>query len=147
MSDIVWAINPQKDHLSDLTLRMRRFASDVFTARNISFSLREPDEEQDIRLGANIRREVFLIFKESINNLVRHSGCSEATIKFQIADGRLALEVRDNGKGFDPSEDGEGHGLMSMRARAKDIGGKFEIISNVNSGTTVSLEVLLERVV
>src|SRR4029450_4771748 len=54
MSDIVWAINPQKDHLSDLTLRMRRFASDAFTARNIKFCLREPDEEEDIRLGANI---------------------------------------------------------------------------------------------
>jgi len=145
MSDIVWAINPQKDHLSDLTLRMRRFASDVFTARNIKFSLNEPDDMDDIRLGANIRREVFLIFKESINNMVRHSGCTEATIKFQITDGRLALEVRDNGKGFDPSQDGEGHGLMSMRARAKDIGGKLEIISNINSGTTVSLEVLLDR--
>ncbi|HSQ19770.1 MAG TPA: PAS domain S-box protein, partial [Blastocatellia bacterium] len=145
MSDIVWAINPQKDHLSDLTLRMRRFASDVFTARNIRFSLREPDEEQDIRLGANVRREVFLIFKESINNMVRHSGCTEATIEFQIADGRLALEVRDNGKGFDPSEDGEGHGLMSMRARAKDIGGKLEITSNVDTGTSVSLEVFLDR--
>jgi signal transduction histidine kinase len=92
-----------------------------------------------------MRREVFLIFKESINNLVRHSGCTEATINFQITDGRLALEVRDNGKGFDTSEDGEGHGLMSMRARAKDIGGKLEIISNVESGTTISLEVLLDR--
>jgi signal transduction histidine kinase len=144
MSDIVWAINPQKDHLSDLTLRMRRFASDVFTARNIKFTLREPEEEQDIRLGANIRREVFLIFKESINNMVRHSGCTEASIEFQIADGRLALEVRDNGKGFDTSHDADGHGLMSMRARAKDIGGKLQIVSNSNQGTTVSLEIGLE---
>ena len=145
MSDIVWAINPQKDHLSDLTLRMRRFASDVFTARNIKFRLSEPDEEEDIRLGANIRREVFLIFKESINNTVRHSGCTKATIEFQLDAGRLALEVRDNGKGFDPSLDAEGHGLMSMRARAKDIGGKLEIISSFNAGTTVSLEVFLDR--
>lgn len=144
MSDIVWAINPQKDHLSDLTLRMRRFASDVFTARNIKFSLREPDEEQDIRLGANLRREVFLIFKESINNMVRHSDCTEASIEFQIAGGRLALEVRDNGKGFDTSHDADGHGLMSMRARAKDIGGKLEIVSNSNQGTTVSLEIGLD---
>jgi len=144
MSDIVWAINPQKDHLSDLTLRMRRFASDVFTARNIKFSLREPDEEQDIRLGANVRREVFLIFKESINNMVRHSGCTEATIEFQITEGRLLLEVRDNGKGFDTAHDGDGHGLMSMRARAKDMGGKLEIVSKVDRGTTVSLEVFLD---
>ena len=99
MSDIVWAINPQKDHLNDLTQRMRRFASDVLTARNIAFEFSEPDEENDIPLGANIRREVFLIFKESVNNLVRHSACTEVKIDFQIAEGALKLTVRDNGKG------------------------------------------------
>jgi signal transduction histidine kinase len=143
MSDIVWAINPQKDHLSDLALRMRRFASDVFTTRNIKFNLREPDEEQDIRLGANMRREVFLIFKESVNNMVRHSGCTEANIDFQIADRRLSLEVSDNGKGFDASQVADGHGLMSMRDRAQDIGGKLEIRSNPGGGTAVSLEIPL----
>src|SRR5262249_46241995 len=56
MSDIVWAINPQKDQLSDLTQRMRRFASDVFTARNIAFSLRLPPIDRDVKLGANLRR-------------------------------------------------------------------------------------------
>jgi signal transduction histidine kinase len=106
----VWAINPQKDHLSDLTLRMRRFASDVFTARNIQFRFREPDEEQDFRLGANLRREVFLILKESVNNVVRHSDCIEAEIDFQVAEQQLALKVSDNGKGFDIPQRG-GHGL------------------------------------
>jgi signal transduction histidine kinase len=77
MSDIVWAINPQKDQLRDLTQRMRRFASDSFTARNIRFQLRLPNEDEDIRIYASLRREVFLIFKESVNNMVRHSGCTE----------------------------------------------------------------------
>lgn len=140
MSDIVWAINPQKDHLSDLTLRMRRFASDVFTARGIQFKLKEPDEEKDVRLGANIRREVFLIFKESVNNLVRHSGCTSVEINFQIAGERLALSVSDNGKGFDLSRTGDGHGLTSMRERANGIGGKLEITTNDGKGTTVYLE-------
>ena len=143
MSDIVWAINPQKDHLSDLTLRMRRFASDVFTARNIQFRLTEPDEEHDVRLGANIRREVFLIFKESVNNLARHSGCTSVDINFQIAGERLALSVSDNGKGFDLSRSGDGHGLTSMRERAKGIGGNLEITSTAGKGTTVYLEAAL----
>ncbi len=119
MSDIVWAINPQKDHLNDLTQRMRRFASDVLTARNIAFEFSEPDEENDIPLGANIRREVFLIFKESVNNLVRHSACTEVKIDFQIAEGALKLTVSDNGKGFDVSQDSEGHGLSSMRQTSR----------------------------
>jgi PAS domain S-box-containing protein len=143
MSDIVWAINPQKDHLNDLTQRMRRFASDVLTARNIAFEFREPDEENDVQLGANIRREVFLIFKESVNNLVRHSACTEAEIDFRIAGGTLELKVRDNGKGFDTSQDSEGHGLSSMRQRAEGIGGRLEMISSRGVGTTVTLEMPL----
>ena len=143
MSDIVWAINPQKDHLNDLTQRMRRFASDVLTSRNITFDFNEPAEEDDVPLGANIRREVFLIFKESVNNLVRHSACSEVEIDFQIAAGALRLKVRDDGKGFDTSQNGDGHGLSSMRQRADDIGGHLEVISRVGQGTTITLELAL----
>jgi ligand-binding sensor domain-containing protein/signal transduction histidine kinase len=139
MSDIVWAINPKKDHLSDLIHRMRRFASDTFATRDIAFRFIAPDDEADIRLGANIRREVFLIFKESVNNLVKHSGCSEAEIKFQLADGSLLLTVSDNGKGFDSSLDSEGHGLVSMCERANSIGGRFELVSNESRGTTITL--------
>ena len=140
MSDIVWAINPQKDHLNDLTQRMRRFASDLLTARNIAFEFVEPDEEDDVPLGANIRREVFLIFKESVNNLVRHSGCTDVAIDFEIANGVLKLRVRDDGKGFDTSQNGDGHGLASMRQRAEDMGGQLEITSQSGRGTTVTLE-------
>ncbi len=101
MSDIVWAINPQKDHLRDLTQRMRRFAADSFTARNIKFQLRLPDAEADIKLGANLRREVFLIFKESVNNMVRHANCTEADIELHFTADALLLRLRDNGRGFD----------------------------------------------
>ena len=140
-SGIVWAINPRKDHLSDLLGRMRRFASDTLTARDIELDFHAPAAEQDVQLGANIRREVFLIFKESVNNLVRHSACTEAEIDFQISGGTLKLRVRDNGKGFDTSKDSEGHGLSSMRRRAEGIGGRLEMISIKAEGTTVTLEI------
>ena len=139
MSDIVWAINPKKDHLSDLIHRMRRFASDTFATRDIAFKFVAPDDEADVRLGANIRREVFLIFKESVNNLVKHSGCSEAEIKFELADGSLLLTVSDNGNGFDSSADSDGHGLLSMHERANSIGGRFELVSKESRGTTITL--------
>jgi two-component system, LuxR family, sensor kinase FixL len=140
MSDIVWAINPQKDQLSDLTQRMRLFASDILTARNIKFRFSAPGADQDVRIGANMRREVFLIFKESVNNLVRHSGCTEAEIEFHIEDEWLALRVSDNGAGFDLSRQSDGHGLMSMRERARDSGGDFEVLSGKGDGTTVKLK-------
>ncbi len=143
MSDIVWAINPEKDHLSDLTQRMRRFASDVFTARNIEFRLLIPGAEQDIQMGANMRRELFLVFKEGINNMIKHSGCTAAEIEFQIEAERLALRLSDNGKGFDPTLESDGHGLMSMRERAKSLGGQLEFVSQQGTGTTVTLKVPL----
>src|SRR5205085_10474255 len=85
MSDIVWAINPQKDSLSELSGKMRRFSSDVFTAPNIEFTYTSaPVDDNEIALGANIRREVFLIFKESVNNIVKHADCQRAAIELNI---------------------------------------------------------------
>jgi signal transduction histidine kinase len=124
---------------------MRRFASDTFAAREIAFHFRAPDGETDIRLGANLRREVFLIFKESINNLVKHSGCSEADIEFQTAGDSLWLKVSDNGKGFDTSNNYDGHGLLSIRERAVGIGGQLDIVSKAGEGTRVTLRVKLPQ--
>jgi PAS domain S-box-containing protein len=145
MSDIVWAINPQKDHLHDLTQRMRRFAADSFTARNIKFQLRLPPAEEDVKLGANLRREVFLIFKEGVNNMVRHSGCTQADIELSFVDGRLRLRLSDNGRGFDATRENDGHGLVSMRDRAKSIGGQFELHSQVGYGTVIELAVPFDQ--
>lgn len=143
MSDIVWAINPERDHLSDLTGRMRRFASDVFTARNIEFRIRIPGTEEDIPVGANMRRELFLIFKESINNIVKHSACTEAEVEFRVENDQLTLKLSDNGKGFDTTNESDGHGLMSMRERARSLGAQLEFVSDNFNGTTVMLKVPL----
>jgi PAS domain S-box-containing protein len=143
MSDIVWAINPQKDHLSDLTQRMRMLTSEVSTACGINVRFRAPDVDEDLPLGANLRREVFLIFKESINNIVKHSGATEAEVEFRFDRDQLFLRVSDNGKGFDLGQESEGHGLVSLQGRAKDMGGTCEMQSAVGKGTTVTLEVPL----
>ncbi|HQU84830.1 MAG TPA: PAS domain S-box protein, partial [Pyrinomonadaceae bacterium] len=156
MSDIVWAINPKKDHLQDLTQRMRRFAANVFTAKDIEMTFRAPDSETEIPLGANIRREVFLIFKETVNNIVKHSEATEAEIVFTTEDRFLNISFRDNGKGFDQnekiSENGNhdwkkfrgGNGLNNMKRRAEDLGGNYEIHSKEGKGTTVILKIPLE---
>jgi signal transduction histidine kinase/ligand-binding sensor domain-containing protein len=144
MSDIVWAINPNKDHLSDLSQRMRHFASDVLTARQIELRFRAPEEEQDIKVGANVRRELFLIFKEGINNMVRHSGCSKAEVEFRADEERLRLVMSDNGKGFNLAQKSRGHGLLSMQERCKALGGELTIDSQPAGGTTISLMIPLK---
>jgi len=143
MSDIVWAINPQRDRLSELVHRIRRFAADTFTARNIAFRLDLPGADEDVRLEGNLRRELFLIFKESINNVVRHSECSEAGIEMKLGGAHLEYSIHDNGCGFDPADASEGHGLASMRSRAAGIGAAFELRSEPGKGTRIRISVLL----
>ena len=144
MSDIVWAINPERDRMSDLVHRMRRFASDVLAQRDIEFSFNAREPAHDKRLASDKRREVFLVFKECVNNVVRHSGCTEAEIDFSIDEGMLDLRVRDNGRGFDPLSAGDGNGLASMRKRAAKMGGTFDVISEKGSGTVIRLRAPLQ---
>ena len=150
MADIVWAINPRKDSLRELVFRMRRFASDVLAARDIEFELDAPDAEVQIQLGANIRRELFAIFKECVNNIVRHSGAKNVDIAFGIDAREIVVRIADDGHGFDAervlsedfSPDKGGNGLINMRRRARDLGGSCEISSGEN-GTITELKIPL----
>jgi signal transduction histidine kinase/ligand-binding sensor domain-containing protein len=147
MSDVVWAINPNKDNLRDLVQRMRLFASDVCAARRIHFELNAPPVETHLRLGANIRREVFAIFKESVNNAVKYSEARNIVADFGITDDFLILKIADDGRGFDAafvlSEDFApetgGNGLVNMRRRARELGGECRIVSAPGEGATVHL--------
>jgi len=123
--------------------RMRRFADDILSARDIELHFHAPQSERELKVGADVRREVFLIFKESINNLVKHSGGSRVEGRFQIDEDKLELTITDNGKGFDTSAESDGHGLSSMRDRAASLGAEIGIVSEPGRGTTIMLNVPL----
>src|SRR5947208_16657662 len=101
MRGIVWAVNPGKERFRELVKRMRRFASDAFTSRDIALQFEAPDD-RDFKLGADARREIFFIVKEGVNNVARHSGCTEADVILRVQSGSLLPELRDNGNGFVP---------------------------------------------
>jgi signal transduction histidine kinase len=122
---------------------MRRFSGDMFAARNIRFQFNAPSS--DLLLRIEQRRHLYLIFKEGVNNVVRHSACSEVEIGLSVQASALVLQVKDNGCGFDSSESGYGNGLSGMRARAAALGGTVEVASSMNGGTTLTLRVPLSR--
>ena len=126
--------------MADLVKRMRRFASDVFSACRIAFRFEVPIDDQEIRLGAETRREVLLIFKEAVNNIAKHSGCAQVDIEFQDKGGWLVLQIKDDGKGFDTARSSDGNGLVSMSRRAEGLGGRLEVVSRSVEGTTVTLK-------
>ena len=145
MSDIVWAINPERDHVSDLSRRMRHFVSDLCTARQIAFRFETPPPENDLVVGANVRREVFLLFKEAVTNMARHSGCSQADLEFRYDANRLFLRIADNGRGFDIAAHSDGHGLRSMRTRSEALGGRFDVSSAPGGGTILTVSIPLNE--
>jgi ligand-binding sensor domain-containing protein/two-component sensor histidine kinase len=145
MSDIVWATNPSKDRFSDLSQRMRRFAGDLFAAHDIDFRFTIHEPDHPVKLEANVRRQVFLIFKESVNNMVRHSACAAAEVELGIERHWITLTLADNGRGFDTAQASDGHGLLSMQQRATSLGAVLEITSQANLGTTILLKVPLAR--
>jgi len=144
LSDIVWSINPAHDRVGDLAQRMRRFGGEVLESRDVQWEFRFPGHTHDLQLDADTRREVFLIFKESVHNLMRHSGCSAAETTLEIKDGELILTIRDNGLGFDATQIHSGNGLTSMRSRATRLGGCLEFLSD-GRGAGLVLHVPVRR--
>jgi signal transduction histidine kinase/ligand-binding sensor domain-containing protein len=153
MSDIVWSINPSKDHVSDLTQRMRRFASDVLSSKDISFQFRAPETDNELKLNTSLRREVFLIFKESVNNIVKHSGAKNVHIEMRLSNEDLILETADDGSGFKTGDTSTkarfsigGNGILSMKKRAQALGGSLQIRSEHGEGTTIYLRLPIENI-
>jgi len=137
MSDMVWAINPKHDRLSDLVHRVRRFAGDLLGGRDIALRFQAPDGADDPLLGAATRRQFFLIAKEAVNNIARHSGATQVDIEFELGARCLVLRVRDNGRGFDAAASYHGNGLANMRRRAATLGGGLELRASPGEGATL----------
>jgi signal transduction histidine kinase len=150
MSEIVWSVNPRKDRLRDLAQHMREFAEDIFVNRDIAFEFRDGGAARDLRLGMEARRQLFLVFKECVNNTARHSGCSRVETTLETDGDWLVLRVSDNGHGFDPTalgsrlQSAHGHGLESMESRARNLGGHLDVETSCEQGVTVTLRVPLK---
>lgn len=139
MSDLVWAINPERDRVFSLAQRMRQFATPLLRARGIALQLRAIDEEHDRALDGDIRRELLLIFQESINNAVKHSECTSINVELTLEGESIVLSVTDNGRGFDTSVHVEGTGLSSIQKRATRLGGKCDISATPGGGARVRI--------
>jgi len=141
MSDIVWAINPERDSVLDMIQRMRQFAEETLSEKAIRLKFNAPEESAQLKLSMDTRRELFLIFKESVNNAVKYAYCSRVEADFRVASGEIFLEINDDGRGFDASGESHGNGLTNMKSRAEKLNGKFEIVSEIGKGTTMKVRI------
>ena len=143
LQDIIWAMKNRQDHLEDIASRMTEFGLRLLEARGIRFKTRINEHFPVKRLLPEQRRNLYLIFKEAINNAAKYAQCTEVELVFGVTNGILTLEITDNGQGFDPNSKESGNGLYNMRQRATEIGGHLEIISAPGKGTRVVFRVRL----
>jgi signal transduction histidine kinase/ligand-binding sensor domain-containing protein len=143
MDDIVWSINPTNDSMQRITARMREFATGVLEAKNIDVSFRVDDRVKDLKLDMEARRDLFLIFKEAVNNLAKYAHGTRADIDISILKNKLLMKIQDNGNGFDVQQADSGNGLINMKKRAQSLKGRINIESIPRIGTKIVLEVPL----
>jgi len=139
LDDIVWTINPSNDLLDDMLLRMKVFAADILEARGIAYIITFPEHAASVKTPMEVRRHVYLMFKEAINNIARHSGCTKVEIGLELGTKVLILTVKDNGRGFDVRSSYPGTGLRNIQRRAAAIGADLVVQSAPGSGATICI--------
>jgi signal transduction histidine kinase len=144
LDDIVWSVKPKNDHLDQLLIRMKRFASDLFDAKDIDYQFVMPNASDNIKLSMDERYDIYLIYKEIINNLVKYAKCTKVSVKIEINKGFLWMEIKDNGIGFNPNQQTERNGIRNMKSRTENLGGHIDINSEIGKGTEISLKIPLK---
>ncbi len=138
MGDIVWMIKPEQTEAASLSQRMERFAYDICSSKSIEVSMKLGDLE-NAKLSMQQRKNIYLIFKEALNNSVKYSGSQKVDVAVIKEDKKLLLTIKDFGKGFNPVNVLAGNGLDNMSSRAKEMNGDLVISSNEFKGTEVQL--------
>jgi signal transduction histidine kinase len=140
MGDIVWMIKPGESEGTNLKQRMERFAHEIGNSREIVTEI-NLDELERTKLSMVQRKNIYLIFKEALNNAAKYSGAEKITVDLSVQNRQVVMRISDNGKGFEPFMAGNGNGLGNMQNRASDLEGKLDIDSVNGGGTTLTLTV------
>ena len=155
MDEIVWAVDPHNDSLDSLVTYVTKFAQEYLSVAGIRCRLDLPAELPGYSLRAEVRHNLFLAIKETLNNVVKHARASEVWLRLVLEPHSFTVSIEDNGCGIsDDAKSGEsssigrissGHGLDNLKKRLEIIGGKCVITSKPSEGTRVELKVNLSR--
>jgi len=140
MSDIVWAINPANDTLEKIILRMKEHAAEMLEPAKINLHFSEGGALDNIKLNLAQRKDLYLIFKEAINNAVKYSEATEIHIHLGHENNNMKMQIKDNGKGFEAEKTYSGNGVRNMHSRAVQMKALLEIQSSPRAGTTILLQ-------
>lgn len=140
MSDIVWAIKSEGDRFENVLQRMNQFASEILDAKSIELDFVSDAARSASRLTMKQRKNLYLFFKEAINNAAKHSEAKKVTVRIFQKHHHLEMIIKDNGTGFDTARTFHGNGMSTLRKRVGELSGHFKIQSYRGQGTVVELK-------
>ena len=146
MSDIVWSMKSARDNTTTLEAKIKNFGVELLSDKNIDFGYHISTDAEAALRGIAVRKNILLLIKEAMNNMAKYSAAKTASLKMGIKNNNLALEITDNGIGFDIEKTAAGNGLKSMEYRIKELKGSLVISSIPGQGTCITALVPLRAI-
>ncbi len=139
MNAIIWSMNSKNDSLGNLVSYIRAYSTEYLEGTSVNCKVTIPHNIPEKELSGDKRRNIFLCVKETLNNMLKHSGATELTVDI-LTDEVLTIAIHDNGRGIDLQKIRQfGNGLQNIKRRMESIGGDFEITNNNGTETILSL--------
>ena len=145
LDEIVQNMHSHDEELDDIAARMRRYAGEVFESGKPDVNMNVFNEIAFRKIALEKRRDLFLAFKEILNNIKKHAEASNVHIDLKGKNESIFLEVNDNGKGFDTNEFTNRNGLKNINSRIKKWGGEVQVISEKNKGTSIIINLPFKK--
>jgi signal transduction histidine kinase len=146
ISELVWATNPRHDTLESSIAYLREHAARQFEPASINAAFDFPQTIPALRVSAMFRRNTAMIVKEAINNLLKHSGARNASLKVEVTDTFLTIALVDDGRGFDPAKPRHTRsGMGNMRQRVEDLQGALKMDAAPGAGTKIRIRIPIPR--
>jgi ligand-binding sensor domain-containing protein/two-component sensor histidine kinase len=145
LSDIVWSINTRNDSIDNFLRKAREYLAEILEVQGIPYRLIIDTDMETLKIGMGTRKELYLIFKEAICNASKYAQCSFVEICLTRHKDTCTLTIRDNGKGFNVNSVSPGNGIYNMKHRAGKIDAIFDIESEKDKGTLITLKFRIPR--
>ncbi len=144
INDIIWAIDPENDDWESFLTKCKRYAAEMFESKDIDYQI-DIDTKIELPINIKARKDLWLVYKEIITNLVRHSESANAKVVFKSEKDRFIVTVEDDGIGFNAEENYKGNGLTNIKKRVLSISEKSNLIldSKPEEGTKWELVFVL----
>ncbi len=144
MYDMVWSINPQNDQMQKTLDRIKQYATEQESLSDVNITIEADPHIREKESDMEHRYELLSILKEAISNAVKHSGGKNIHVQLRLRKNKLLLLVQDDGRGFNLATVSLGRGLNDMKRRAEAIRAQLDILSEINTGTLIRLEMKLK---